>query len=451
MPGKQGILRAGPVAQPQFGHGPAAGRIVDHAGIVEIAEVRGAHRGVLRAVDRPGVPVVHGLAEHTFPRAVFLREGRPLLRPGPFRIAAEGFAHEAAFQRPPASGGIAPVVFQDGPEIHLGTGETEQFPDLRFHGPAGEQELAEPDKALGDVAVGEELFEEVERGAVLPVGAEAVAQLDRVGEGALWGREIEEDPVHAVGLAVGGLEGVMELFPVAGAEPPVFGGGHVDVGEIGHDARGLHAFGQGGPGKRRARQAAAHDPQPRREAHQRLHRGGQAVVTGFELGLQPFRLRRFRAADTAHGELAPGSLAEAPQDVFHPRVGPRRGAQFQPGDALFVQQQFKGTQLQRREQVMRHFGVLFHQRGAPPHGQVVVGAEVFFQQFAVDPGAARFVGPCRQIVTDGEQAFVQLHGDGNLPVGDAAFVPYRHQCLGRRALRQFRFVQQDECSHRKPF
>ena len=87
----------------------------------------------------------------------------------------------------------------------------------------------------------------------------------------------------------------MELFPVAGAEPPVLGGGHVDVGEIGHDARGLHAFGQGGPGKRRARQAAAYDPQPRREAHQRLHRGGQAVVTGFELGFQPFRLCRFRA------------------------------------------------------------------------------------------------------------------------------------------------------------
>jgi len=113
--------------------------------------------------------------------------------------------------------------------------------------------------------------------------------------------------------------------------------------------------------------------------------------------------------------------------------------------------QFKGTQFQRREQVVRHFGVLFHQCGAPPHGQVVVGAEVFFQQFAVDPGATRFVGPCRQLVTDGEQAFVQLHRDGNLPVGDAAFVPYRHQCLGRHALRQFRFVQQDECSHRKPF
>lgn len=406
---------------------------------------------MLRAVDRPGVRVVHGLAEHTFPRAVFLREGRPVLRPGPFRIAAEGFAHEAAFQRPPASGGIGPVVFQDGPEIHLGTGETEQFPDLRFHGPAGEQELAEPDKALGNVAVGEELFEEVERGAVPSVGAEAVAQLDRVGEGALWGWEIEEDPVHAVGLAVGGLEGVMELFPVAGAEPSVLGGGHVDVGEVGHDARGLHAFGQGGPGKRRARQAAAHDPQPRREAYQRLYRGGQAVVTGFEPGLQAFRLRRFRAADTAHGELAPGSLAEASQNVFHPRVGSCCGAQFQPGDALVAHQKLKGAQFQRREQVVRHFGVLFHQRGTPPHGQVVVGAEVFFQQFAVDPGATRFVGPCRQLVTDGEQAFVQLHGDGNLPVGDAAFVPYRHQCLGRHALRQFRFVQQDECSHRKPF
>ena len=46
-----------------------------------------------------------------------------LLRPGPFRIAAEGFAHEAAFQRPPASGGIGPVVFQEGPEIHPGAGE----------------------------------------------------------------------------------------------------------------------------------------------------------------------------------------------------------------------------------------------------------------------------------------------------------------------------------------
>lgn len=97
--------------------------------------------------------------------------------------------------------------------------------------PAGEQELAEPDKTLGDVAVGEELFEEVERGAVLPVGAEAVAQFDRVGEGALWGREIEEDPVYAVGLAVGGLEGVMELFPVAGAEPPVLGGGQSMLGK----------------------------------------------------------------------------------------------------------------------------------------------------------------------------------------------------------------------------
>ena len=128
-----------------------------------------------------------------------------------------------------------------------------------------------------------------------------------------------------------------------------------------------------------------------------------------------------------------------------------RGVQLQPGDALIVHQKLKGAQLQRREQVVRHLGVLFHQRGAPPHGQVVVGAEVFFQQLAVDPGTARFVRPCRQLVTDGKQAFVQLHGDGDLPVGDAALVPYRHQRLGRRALRQFRFVQQDECSHRNPF
>ncbi|MEI3478823.1 MAG: hypothetical protein V8Q84_06580 [Bilophila sp.] len=44
VPDEQGVARAGPVAQPQFGHGAAAGRIINHARIIEITEVGGTHR-----------------------------------------------------------------------------------------------------------------------------------------------------------------------------------------------------------------------------------------------------------------------------------------------------------------------------------------------------------------------------------------------------------------------
>ena len=304
---------------------------------------------------------------HALPRTVFLREGRPVLRPGPFGVAAEGFAHQAPFQRPPAARGIGPVILEHGPEIHLRTGEAEQFPDLRLHGPAGQEELAEADKAFPDVAVGEELLKEVERRAVLSAFAEAVAQPDGVRKGALRSREVEKHPVDAVGPAFGGHQRVVQLFPVARAEPPVLGGVHIDVGEVGHDARGRYAFGQDGPGEPRARKAAAHDPQPRGETHQRLHRGGQTVIVRLELGFQALGSGFLRPVGVLHGECAARILAETGEHVPHPRVGPGGRVDAQVGDALFVHELFEGPELQSRKKVVRHLGMFFHQRGAPPH------------------------------------------------------------------------------------
>ncbi len=196
----------------------------------------------------------------------------------------------------------------------------------------------------------------------------------------------------------------------------------------------------------RARQASAHDPQPCRKTQQGLGRGRKAVIEGLEAVLEAGGLG-FTVREDVEDEGTPRLLAEAGKHVLHPRIGPGGLADFQTGDAPFFHELFKRPEFQGREKVVRHFGVLFHQCGAPPHGQVVPGPQMLFQKLALHTHAAGFVGPRGQLVADGQQPFVQLDGDGNPPVRDAALVPYRHQRVGSRAVGKLRVVQENQGAH----
>lgn len=76
------------------------------------------------------------------------------------------------------------------------------------------------------------------------------------------------------------------------------------------------------------------------------------------------------------------------------------------------------------KQIAGYLGVLFIQRGEPPHGQGIACAERVLQRFAAMVETSQSIGPGGQFIADGQQEGIQFSRNGQLACRDTTAIPY---------------------------
>ncbi len=275
------VIRALTVAEQPIRLKNVGIRGLEGAGIVKVPKVRGAHRGVLGAVDRSGPGRVHGFGQHALPGTVFHGENGPVLRPGPGYIALKRPALQTAFQAAPAAEGVFPVAPKIGPEIHPRTGEMKLPPHLRLHTPTGQGQTRIAEQGGADVPALQKLLQIVKTGPVQTLLPKRVPQGQTLFQRVLGRRKADEHPVDPVRFPRPGLQRVVQRFPVAGTKAPGRRLCGVHIGEIGRDGARMRHSGTRAGG---ARQQTPFAPQPDEETPQRLAGAGQRIVQPTQRG-----------------------------------------------------------------------------------------------------------------------------------------------------------------------
>ena len=182
-----------------------------------------------------------------------------------------------------ATEGFSPVRPQVFPEIQL----RPRQPEGRTRGPlqtqAGKADAHVAPNGNGQIAGPQQLLQIVEAAAVRAVLPKTVAQSQTLVQAELRRGKTDEQPAHkmpALGLG-GGVEGVVQALPIAGAEASLPGRVHIHVGEVSSDGGGLSGCGR----QRAGRQAPPHGPPPVGVAGQGAHRRRAGRVTALQQAL----------------------------------------------------------------------------------------------------------------------------------------------------------------------